>query len=67
MVEKILQLLSVACSHRKLSKPFTAEFDHGSKAADWAPVATSGPSHYVVCLDCGKKFGYDWSNMRVLR
>jgi hypothetical protein len=67
MFEKILQLLSVACSHRKLSKPFAAESDNGYKAADWMPVGASGPSHYVVCLDCGKKFSYDWSNMRVVR
>jgi len=23
--------------------------------------------HYVVCLDCGRKFEYDWTNMRVIR
>jgi hypothetical protein len=23
-------------------------------------------SHYVVCLDCGRKFGYDWSQMRTI-
>jgi predicted transcriptional regulator len=21
---------------------------------------------YVVCLDCGKEFGYDWREMRVV-
>jgi len=21
---------------------------------------------YVVCLDCGKEFGYDWKQMRVV-
>lgn len=21
---------------------------------------------YVVCLDCGKEFAYDWNQMRVL-
>ena len=66
MFEKILQLLSVACAHRKLSKPFAAEFDDG-RNADWMPVSNGGPSHYVVCLDCGKRFGYDWRNMRVMR
>ena len=24
-------------------------------------------SHYVVCLECGKKFTYDWSEMRIVR
>jgi hypothetical protein len=66
MFEKILQLLSVVCSHRKLSKPFTAGFDDGGKDADWMPV-NDGPSHYVVCLECGKKFSYDWREMRVLK
>jgi hypothetical protein len=23
------------------------------------------PEMYVVCLDCGKQFAYDWENMRV--
>jgi len=41
--------------------------DNGYKTADWMPVGHGGPSHYVVCLDCGKKFSYDWSNMRVVR
>ena len=66
MLEKVLQLLSVVCAHRKLSKPFTAGFDDDAKYADWMPVS-SGPSHYVVCLECGKKFGYDWRQMRVVR
>jgi hypothetical protein len=22
---------------------------------------------YVVCLECGKRFDYDWQEMRVLR
>jgi hypothetical protein len=22
--------------------------------------------HYVVCLDCGRKFEYDWDKMRVV-
>ena len=67
MVEKILQLLSVRCSHRNLSKPFTAGIDSTAKETDWMPVGNSGPSHYVVCLDCGKKFGYDWHTMKVVR
>ena len=23
------------------------------------------PEMYVVCLDCGKQFSYDWENMRI--
>jgi len=66
MLEKVLQFLSIACAHRNLSKPHAAEFDDG-RSADWSPVANGGPSHYVVCLDCGKQFSYDWRNMRVVR
>lgn len=41
------------CRHSWLSSPFT-------------PRSTSGEvsETYVVCLDCGKKFPYDWENMR---
>lgn len=69
MFEKVLQLLSISCSHRRISQPFTAAVSQGlSRAAgDWEPVAASGSAHYVVCLECGKKFGYDWNNMRILK
>jgi len=69
MFEKILQLLAVSCSHRKISQPFTAAVasvaaTSGSSA--WQSV--SAPvSHYVVCLECGKKFTYDWEQMRIVR
>jgi predicted transcriptional regulator len=69
MVNKILQLLSIRCSHRKLSQPFAASSPVPARRAvnaPWdAPVASSS-RHYVVCLDCGQKFEYDWANMRVL-
>jgi hypothetical protein len=65
MFEKILQLLSIACAHRKLSQPFTAGTS-APRSDNWDAVEAA-PGHYVVCLDCGKKFAYDWSNMRVVR
>ncbi len=67
MVEKLLQMLSITCNHRKTSQPFTAAITaHSSPNDDWEAVG-SGPSHYVVCLECGKKFPYDWQNMRIVR
>ena len=66
MLEKVLQFLLIACSHRNLSKPHAAGFDDG-RHSDWMPVGNGGASHYVVCLDCGKKFDYDWQEMRVVR
>jgi hypothetical protein len=68
MVDKILRMLSIRCSHKKISQPFAASATTGrrsSSSADWdTPAAAS--SHYVVCLDCGRKFDYDWSNMRMI-
>ena len=68
MVNKILQLLSIRCSHKKLSQPFAASVPMAMRRAansHWDMPAPAG-QHYVVCLDCGHKFEYDWTNMRVL-
>jgi hypothetical protein len=45
------------CSHRRTTFPQTP----GRKA----PGYTTRNGTYVVCLDCGKEFAYDWSRMRV--
>ena len=64
MLEKFLQLLSISCRHKNTSQPFAAAVAASSTTGgEWETVG-SGPSHYVVCLDCGKKFAYDWANMR---
>ena len=71
MFEKILQILAIKCSHRRLSQPFSSvervstAHVHGSTALAWESLAPAG--HYVVCLECGKKFPYDWQEMRVVR
>jgi hypothetical protein len=68
MVNKILQLLSIRCSHKKLSQPFASSSQVSIRRAvnsDWDVPAPAG-QHYVVCLDCGHKFEYDWANMRVI-
>jgi hypothetical protein len=67
MVEKILQMFSLACRHNRTTQPFTASVALAApRGSDWESVG-SGPSHYVVCLDCGKKFAYDWQNMKMMR
>jgi hypothetical protein len=67
MVEKLLQIFNLSCRHNKTTQPFTAsEWKPAKTSGDWEAVG-SGPSHYIVCLDCGKKFGYDWANMRMLK
>jgi hypothetical protein len=68
MFEKVLQLLSIACKHRKTSQPFAASVSNRQSSANssgWDPVSPAG-KHYVVCLDCGKKFDYDWKEMRIV-
>jgi hypothetical protein len=54
MIDSLLNLL-FRCSHRRLTSPVT-------------PVSREGKLHgdtYVVCLDCGKQFSYDWKEMRI--
>ena len=66
MVNKILQLLSIRCSHKKMSQPFAAAVAaRRAVNSDW-DIPTPSGQHYVVCLDCGHKFEYDWANMRVI-
>jgi hypothetical protein len=50
--------LMLGCTHRQKSFPFTPVRKNAAPGAD--------SSHtYVVCLDCGKTFEYDWSQMRM--
>ncbi|MBV9072961.1 MAG: hypothetical protein JOZ10_04955 [Acidobacteria bacterium] len=65
MFHKFLQVLSLRCRHRHTSKPFAAASSASSRNSDWEPIGKSG--HYVVCLDCGQKFDYDWNTMQVVR
>jgi len=54
MIDSVLNLL-FRCSHRRLTRPVT-------------PVSKAGIPQgqtYVVCLDCGKQFGYDLERMRM--
>jgi hypothetical protein len=54
MIDNLLNLL-FRCSHRRLTRPV-------------APLTKPGQPHsqsYVVCLDCGKQFEYDVSEMRM--
>ncbi|HWR36992.1 MAG TPA: hypothetical protein VN622_14110 [Clostridia bacterium] len=64
-----MQLLSFSCRHNNVSQPFASAAVTATKNAkqDWEPVTASPGGHYVVCLDCGKQFGYDWSKMRIMK
>jgi len=48
------------CWHNNLSFPMTA------KSSKRRIPAASLTGTYVVCLDCGKEFAYDWHEMRVV-
>ncbi len=66
MLHRLLQFFGVACRHRHLTHPFAAVAATSARSDDWDIVTSQSGSHYVVCLDCGRKFQYDWSNMRIL-
>jgi hypothetical protein len=50
------------CTHKKLSFPITVR---GARRRNSVAAAATGT--YVVCLDCGQEFPYDWSQMKVMR
>jgi len=49
------------CWHGNYSFPITSK-----KASSNRSHAASVTGTYVVCLDCGKEFPYDWENMKLL-
>jgi hypothetical protein len=58
MLNNFLNML-LGCSHSRTTFPITP--------ARRAGFAAPGQRHstYVVCLDCGKEFGYNWTEMRI--
>ncbi len=48
------------CWHKNISFPLT------NKRGQRKSPAASITGTYVVCLDCGKEFAYDWEEMKVL-
>ncbi len=58
MLSDLLELF-FGCWHKRYSFPITAKAGQRRGAA-----ALTGT--YVVCLDCGKEFPYDWREMRVI-
>jgi predicted protein tyrosine phosphatase len=49
------------CSHRHCSFPITIR----GKLQRSETASVTGT--YVVCLDCGKEFPYDWEEMKLVR
>lgn len=54
--------LLFGCSHNKLSFPISVR-----GAARRRNPAASLTGTYVVCLECGHEFPYDWNKMKVVR
>ncbi|MGZ4829609.1 MAG: hypothetical protein ACXV8M_03710 [Candidatus Angelobacter sp.] len=52
--------LLFGCWHRKLS------FPRSVKRGQSRPPAAFLTGTYVICLNCGKEFAYDWDEMRVV-
>jgi hypothetical protein len=53
--------LMFGCSHQRLSFPITV------RGARRRSKAASVTGTYVVCLECGQEFPYDWNEMKVVR
>lgn len=59
MVARLLNML-FGCWHTRYSFPITVRGSARHKGA----AALTGT--YVVCLDCGHEFPYDWKEMKVI-
>ena len=59
IMAKLLDML-FGCWHKNFSFPIT------SKRGQRRSAAASVTGTYVVCLDCGKEFAYDWQEMKVI-
>ncbi len=58
MFEYLTSLLG--CAHRHCTFPITV------KKRDTVPAkGKSLNTTYIVCLDCGKEFPYDWEEMKL--
>jgi len=59
MLQSIFNSL-FGCSHQRTTFPITP------KRRNTGFTASSARANaYVVCLDCGKEFAYDWQAMRI--
>jgi hypothetical protein len=52
-----------------MSQPFSPAptTKKSSNNTEWESVSQEDSGIYVVCLDCGRHFAYDWSRMRVVK
>lgn len=58
MIANVMDML-FGCWHTNYSFPITAKKGQQKEAARLTGT-------YVVCLECGKEFAYDWKTMKVV-
>jgi hypothetical protein len=59
MLANVFDML-FGCWHKNYTFPITTR-KNGN-----VPAQTGAKATYVVCLDCGKEFPYDWNKMKVM-
>ena len=59
MIAKLVNVF-FGCRHSRLSFPVTVP------RAKHRPEAAALTGTYVVCLDCGREFAYDWQHMKLI-
>jgi hypothetical protein len=59
MVMKLFDVM-FGCSHKRCSFPITVRGKQRRSAA------ASVTGTYIVCLDCGQEFPYDWNKMELV-
>jgi len=61
-LEEMVKLFDAlfGCWHKNMSFPLSAR--QGQRRSQ----AATQTGTYVVCLDCGREFAYDWKTMRVV-
>jgi RNA polymerase subunit RPABC4/transcription elongation factor Spt4 len=59
MIGRLVDVL-FGCKHSRYSFPVTL------RRAKRRPQAAMLTGTYVVCLDCGKEFAYDWQQMKII-
>jgi len=59
MFAKVIEMF-FGCWHKNYSFPIT------KRAGQRRSGAAMPTGTYVVCLDCGKEFPYDWKEMKVV-
>jgi hypothetical protein len=59
MLDKLLDVF-FGCRHSRYSFPVTL------RGAARRPQAGALTGTYVVCLDCGHEFPYDWQQMKII-